>query len=236
MRAVARRLREIDRHSRRVERNAFDRAIGAGFVLALVLAPVATWRMQRTVVDREREPLLLMRAFITLDDDRIRVQPVDPEQRGQVWRTVVPMADIELVRERARAGWPFATFEEISETRLEAELSPSCRESRRAEVLAAAAPIARASRLESPAESRTHLVSWVFSIAVWWILLSVATWIAVTPLRLGWYFFRRGRTIVRQRRIDRCLCPNCGYDAKHSVLVGRCPECGSEIYERPEIY
>ena len=71
---------------------------------------------------------------------------------------------------------------------------------------------------------------------MWWILLSVATWIVVSPLRLGWYLFRRGRTIVRQRRIDRCLCPTCGYDAKHSVLVGRCPECGSEIYERPEVY
>ena len=81
--------------------------------------------------------------------------------------------------------------------------------------MAAAAPIARASGLESPAESRTHPVSWIFSIAAWWILLSVATWIVVSPLRLGWYLFRRGRTIVRQRRIDRCLCPTCGYDAKH---------------------
>ena len=56
----------------------------------------------------------------------------------------------------------------------------------------------------------------------------------LAPMRLGWFLYRRTRTAVRQGRIDRCHCPSCGYNAKHSILRGRCPECGSELYERPE--
>jgi predicted Zn-ribbon and HTH transcriptional regulator len=71
---------------------------------------------------------------------------------------------------------------------------------------------------------------------VWWVIVSIAVSATMSIARLGWYLARRGRTVVRQRRIDRCLCPSCGYDTKQSVLIGRCPECGSEIYERPEVY
>ena len=40
--------------------------------------------------------------------------------------------------------------------------------------------------------------------------------------------FGVSRTLVRQGRIDRCHCPSCGYNAKHSIMRGRCPECGSD--------
>jgi hypothetical protein len=66
------------------------------------------------------------------------------------------------------------------------------------------------------------------------VLTSLGLAALLAPMRFGWFLYRRGRNAVRQGRIDRCHCPNCGYNAKYSILRGRCPECGSELYERPE--
>ena len=81
--------------------------------------------------------------------------------------------------------------------------------------------------------TRTHIAAWVFSSGAWWIMLSMALAIVLAPIRLAWFLRKETRTAVRQSRIGRCHCPSCGYNAKHSILHGRCPECGRELYERP---
>ncbi len=235
IRAMRKRLREIDRSSRRVERNVFDRAQGAAFVLALVIAPFATLRMETLRVHDDREPLLLVRVFREDDGSPLRAQAVDFAERGMPWASLIPLAEVEFTRRTTWCGWPFAT----SETDWPLEEPTRILGAGRERDLEAYRAVARETFAKSrltvdAAGTRTHMVSWIFSIGIWWILLVFASFLLIAPLQLAWRIARRTRTHVRQSRIDRCHCPNCGYNARESILRGICPECGSELYERPD--
>jgi len=183
-------LREIQRNSRRVERNRFDRVQGAGFVLFAFLAPFLVWKMQSWHATESSEVLMIVRVYEALD--------------GQ-----------------GRGGKMVATEIKASE---------------RSSSWKAMQVIGRTGKFVGTDQTRSHVAAWVFSSGAWWIMLSFALAVLLAPMRLGWWLYRRTRTVVRQSRIDRCHCPNCGYNAKHSILRGRCPECGSELYERPDVY
>ncbi len=235
IRSMRKRLREIDRSSRRVERNVFDRAQGAAFVLALVIAPFATLRMETLRVHDDREPLLLVRVFREDDGSPLRAQAVDFAERGMPWASLIPLAEVEFTRRTTWCGWPFAT----SETDWPLEEPTRILGAGRERDLEAYRAVARETFAKSrltvdAAGTRTHMVSWIFSIGIWWILLVFASFLIITPLEFAWRIARRTRTHVRQSRIDRCHCPNCGYNARESILRGICPECGSELYERPD--
>lgn len=232
---IRRTLREIRRSSRRVERNAFDRIQGMGFVVAAFAAPFLVAAMQSLSVRETREILLVVRVFVPAGSDSLSAHPIEDEMRGGAAPGTVPMADVELVERIEWRGWPLVTAHRAFPTERVAHLTASCPERRRDEVVRAAEPaIARSGLARDVEVDHRHLAAKVFSFTIWWILGSLAIAAALVPFRIAARIWRRGRTVVRQGRIDRCRCPNCGYDARESILRGRCPECGSELYERPE--
>lgn len=237
------RLRDIRHHSRRVEQNGFDRVQSWGFVVFALLAPFAVGAAERGVMRRDMERFAYARVFRTLDDDALRAAPIDAEARGNPWPTARVLADCELARTRVSCGWPLASRVELGPVAITVEPTPSCPASLVDRVRAVATPVLEKSAADgglpgpgTPAEQRVHLTAWIFSYGAWWVLLSLALWLVLLPLRIGTRLVRGTRNRIRQGRIDRCHCPSCGYDAKHSILRGRCPECGSELYERPDAY
>jgi ssDNA-binding Zn-finger/Zn-ribbon topoisomerase 1 len=232
-------LREIKRNSRRVERNGFDRVQGAGFALFAVAAPLIVWRMESVRVVVETESIATVRVFAPLgadgSKDEMQAAIVDPDQKSARWPAALPLAEVDATQRTTWGGWPFATRQTVDPVEFKVVRMPGCPASREDAVRATAQAVLRRFQRElPPAAERTHLASWVFSSGAWWVGLSLALALLLAPLRFGWFVYRRTRTAVRQGRIDRCHCPNCGYNAKHSILRGRCPECGSELYERPE--
>ena len=230
-------LREIRRNSRRVERTAFDRVQDAGFVLFAFIAPLVVARMESLRVRETSETLVIARVFEPIESRALLAREIAPEDRAKPWSGSVPMADVELVQRTEWRGWPLVTQHTAFATTTVVTRTASCPASREAEALRAANSVfARAQREVTADLTRNHIASWVFSSGAWWMMLSLALAAVLAPIRFGWFLYRRTRTVVRQSRIDRCHCPNCGYNAKHSILMGRCPECGSELYERPDVY
>ncbi|MFM7261316.1 MAG: hypothetical protein ACKO3W_12000 [bacterium] len=237
IRSIQRRLLEIDRHSRRVERNVFDRMQGAAFVLSLVAAPFVVSGMESWRVTDERETACFVRVYTEGVDRTLRTREVEPDERAKAWPGVTPLAEIDLIHRISRCGWPFSTRSIAWPFEAEVKVLGAGRDELRSEYMARAEALAISlGKLRATRDETVHLAAWAFSIGVWWMLLSLASAIVITPTRIAWYVFRRGRTVMRQRRIDRSHCPNCGYNARESLLRGRCPECGSDLYERPDVY
>lgn len=237
LRAIRRRLKEIDRNSRRVERNVFDRLQGAAFVLSLVAAPFVVSAMESWQVSDERETACFVRVYTEGVDPTLRAREVEPDERTKPWPGVTPLAEVDFIHRVSRCGWPFATRSIERPFEVEVKLLGAAQENLRAEYITRAETLAISlGKLRTVTEETVHPTAWAFSIGVWWILLSLASAIVIAPARVAWYVLRRGRAVVRQRRIDRSHCPNCGYNARESLLQGRCPECGSALYERPDVY
>jgi ssDNA-binding Zn-finger/Zn-ribbon topoisomerase 1 len=234
-------LREIQRNSRRVERNRFDRVQGAGFVLFAFLAPFLVWKMQSWHATESSEVLMIVRVYEALDGQgrggKMVATEIKASERSSSWKASLPLADVDLVQRSQWRGWPLSTLHTDFATELAVTRMATCPAAREGEVRDTAMQvIGRTGKFVGTDQTRSHVAAWVFSSGAWWIMLSFALAVLLAPMRLGWWLYRRTRTVVRQSRIDRCHCPNCGYNAKHSILRGRCPECGSELYERPDVY
>lgn len=235
MRRVLAFFREIDRTSRAVRRDGFDRARSVAFVLAFVASPFVVWEMQERVVVRERQDLMFIRVFRMSEDGEVKAQRVDADDLNAPWAVFMPMAEVTLVERSEWRGWPLTTAHTFEPTQLDVRLVAGCPPQELGQVKLAASRIVERSGLSSAAAvSQTHVAAWIFSAGIWWMLLSLAAAMVLVPIKLVVTLSRRMRNAVRQSRIDRCHCPNCDYDAKQSILMGRCPECGSELYERPD--
>lgn len=242
-RFAERKLREIRHHSRKVEWDGFDLALARGFALFSILAAFAVAATERSIVRREREEIAYARVFRTPGDDTIRAAPIDAEARANPWPTARVLADCTLSRNRVARGWPLTSRVELGLVEVAVEPTPSCPGALVDRVRAVATPVLTKSAADggapgpgAPAEKQLHVAAWIFSYGAWWTMLTLALWLVLLPLRIGTRLVRGTRNRIRQGRIDRCHCPSCGYDAKHSILRGRCPECGSELYERPDAY
>lgn len=239
-RAIRRKLREIDRQSRTVRHSVFDRIQGVAFIAAFFLAPFLTWKSQSWSVRTRAEPLATVAVYKGLSDDTLGGAIVtDIARTPKFPPSTIPLAEVRVVRDISSRGWPVTSLQRTSAQRLEAELLPACPKSREAEVLAAASDtLARGTppgrQIAVEASEETHIGGWIFSIGGWWMMLTASVWLLLVPIRIGTRVHRVTRTVVRQGRIDKCHCPNCGYDARGSIMTGRCPECGGELYERPE--
>lgn len=239
LRAIRRRLREIDRNSRRLNRGWADRVLGISFVASALIAPAIVFKLESLAVRRSSETVARLAVFTQVESGATAAVLVkDPTAAGKFPSMSVPLAEVTQLQERSWHGWPFVTRDRAEEPRFTAKLLPTCPPSREGEVIEAARIALETEpphRLPKPAkaEERVHVGGWVFSIGAWWMLLTATTWIALLPIRAGREVHRAARNAVRQGRIDRCHCPNCGYDAKGSIQTGRCPECGGDLYERP---
>jgi hypothetical protein len=239
LRTLRRTLREIDRNSRRVKRGWADRALGVAFVAGLAVAPLIVWKMESRVIKRGTDDLASVAVFKGLDGESMAgVRIRDPKAKGPMYpASTIPLAEAKQVQDRAWHGWPLVTRDVTMPPRFELKLLPACPESRQGEVMAAAQAALDAdpqALRPSEAGERVHVGGWIFSIGAWWMLLTFLAWILLLPLRVGREVHRVARNAVRQGRIDRCHCPNCGYNAKESIQTGRCPECGCDLYERPD--
>lgn len=239
LRAIRRKLREIDRNSRQVRRTWADRIVGAAFVASIFIAPVIVLKMESWVVRRGTDTLALVAVFKGLEGEEMAGRRVtDPKMQAAKYPpSTVPLAEVRQFQDRSWHGWPLVTRDETMPPRFEIKLLPACPPSREPEVAAAAQreleanpPTIRA----AAAGGKVHLGGWIFSVGAWWLLLTGAVWLALIPLRVGREVHRVARNAVRQGRIDRCHCPNCGYDGRGSIETGRCPECGGDLYERPD--
>lgn len=239
LRALRRTLREINRNSRQVRRGWADRALGVAFVAGLFVAPLIVWKMESWVVKRGTDDLAFVAVFKGLEGDSMAgVRIRDPKAKGPMYpASTIPLAEARQVQDRAWHGWPLVTRDATAAPRFELKLLPACPESRRDAVIAAAQAALDAdpqATRPSAVGERIHIGGWIFSTGAWWVLLTFVAWVLLLPLRVGREVHRLARNAVRQGRIDRCHCPNCGYNAKESIQTGRCPECGCDLYERPD--
>lgn len=239
LRALQRSLREVNRNSRQLRRNWADRVLGYAFVAGLFIAPVIVWNMESWVVKRGTDTLDMVVVFKGMEGDSMAgVRVRDPKAKGPLYPgSTIPLAEARQMQDRAWHGWPLVTRDVTSPPRFELKLLPACPESRRDEVIAAAQATLDAdpqAARPSPVGERVHVGGWIFSIGAWWMLLTFAAWALLLPMRFGREIRRVARNAIRQGRIDRCHCPNCGYNARESIQTGRCPECGGDLYERPD--
>ena len=239
LRSLRRSLREIDRNSRRVKRDWIDRTLGGAFVASLFVAPLLVVKMESWVVRRTTETVALVVVFKGLEGDEargLRVKDLTTKTLSFPASTI-PLAELRQVQDRAWHGWPLVTRDATMPPRFEVKLLPACPESRRDEVIAAAQRALEADprglQLVPPGE-QAHIGGWIFSVGAWWVLLTACAWLAAVLVRIGREMRRVARNAVRQGRIDRCHCPSCGYNARESIQTGRCPECGGDLYERPD--
>lgn len=235
IRALRSKLREIDRNSRRKQRNIFDRWQSAAFVVAAVLAPLIVLRLETWYVRSSDEVLAAAFAFRNRESEQVLAAkvPVTPVLRPP--SGILPLAELRLVSTRSWRGWPLATSDHATETRVDVALLATCPEYLRDEVAAAGEGVFAQAGLVLPTPKTTvHVGGWIFSIGAWWVLLTVAAALVLAPLRFAFRVRKTVRNVVRQGRIDRCHCPNCGYDGRGSITTGRCPECGGDLYERPD--
>ncbi len=234
---VRRKLREIRHHSRRVERNAFDRAQSIGFVVSAFVAPAMVYAMNEWYVRDRVDVLLLVRVTISIQGNTLDAVVIsqDPNVRAAPMPYANPIADVTLVERSAKRGWPFITTQTLFASQLDTKLLPSARESQRAAIEATAQRAISVAKVgRTTTEHSTQVAAWIFASAAWWLLLTCAIALALMPLRFARFMYRATRTRVRQGRIDRSHCPNCGYNSRESRVRGICPECGSRLYERPE--
>jgi hypothetical protein len=228
-------LREIKRNSRRVERDGFDRAQEIAFVLAAIIAPVAVMKLDTSYTRSTNEVIAAGYAFQNPDSNKLFAIEVPVEAKLRPPIGTLPLAELRLVETHTWHGWPLSTRLVTSAARVEPTLLATCPEELRAEILSAGSALFTSkSKLPSPGTTTTYFGGWIFSIGAWWVLLTVAAALVLMPARAAWRVRKAVRNAVRQGRIDRCHCPNCGYDARGSILLGRCPECGHELYERPD--
>ena len=209
-------LREIRRNSRRVTRNRFDRVQGAGFVLFAFTAPFIVWRMESLRVRGTSETLMFVRVYETPGENgargRMQATRIREDERTASWHGVLPLAEVELVQRSEWRGWPLVTSHTEFASEMEVTRLATCPASREPAVRNAADAVCRGAGMRVDADTvRSHAAAWVFSSGAWWVMQSLALAAVLAPLRLGWFLFRRTRTAVRQGRIDRCHCPNCGY-------------------------
>lgn len=234
-RRLQRKLREVRHHSRRVERNVFDRAQSIGFVIAAFAAPVAAYTMNEWHRRDRAETVLIVRVYVTVDSDVMRATVVDERGSKTSAPLMIALADVRLMSESEWRGWPLVTSHSVLPTRMDTQLLGAARESQRTAIIALAQRECERSGLtRTTSTHENHIASWVFVFGTWWLLISFTFACALMPLRFANMVYRRARTSVRQGRVNRLHCPNCGYDARESVFRGVCPECGSELYERPD--
>lgn len=236
LRRIRRSLRDIRRYSKPKSPDVLDRVQEWAFIAAFLIAPVVAWGFERGAATITVEKQLLVRVYLKPDATKLEGSPADPrDTAGRGWTGVTPMAEIGVQRTTHWFGWPLAMREERAASELVTTLLPSCPESRRTEAEAVARKIAEdRSVYFARSETRLHYGSWIFSSAAWWMIIVFAVALALVPIRIGRIARKRVRNAIRQGRIARSRCPNCGYDVRRTVIRGFCPECGSEIYERPE--
>lgn len=234
-RALRGKLREVDRNSRRTQRDFFDRIQHVSFIAGAVAAPIIVATLEEGVVRTTSDPLAAIVAFERAGEATVRTARVDEEELKRPIAGAFGLAQARVVEPRTLRGWPFPTREAVGPTSLEITFAPSVRASRKAEIISAVDALAAADGLmRRESVERAVIAGWIFSIGSWWVFINLGVALVLAPIRFAWRVFRRGRSMIRQGRIDRCHCPNCGYDARGSILTGRCPECGSDLYERPE--
>jgi len=235
IRVLRGKLREVERNSRRTQRDFFDRIQHLTFVAGAVVAPLVVAWLEGGVGRTEKRSIAAIVAFERPGEPGVQVSRVDEEDLKRPVAGAFTLAQVRLVESHTFHGWPFPTRELVAPTAIDMTLVAGVRDTRRAEIAAAAeADAAIEGLLRREPDRRTHVGGWILSIGAWWLLITLAMALFLAPIRLGWRLFRRGRSVIRQNRIDRCHCPNCGYDARGSILTGRCPECGGDLYERPE--
>lgn len=239
LRAIRRKLHEINRNSRQLKRSWADRVVGGAFVVSLLIAPLIVLGMESWAVKRETRQLALVAVFKGLVGEEMSAKRTgDAKRKSALYPpSTVPLAEVRQVQDRAWFGWPLVTGDEVLPPRFEVRLLPACPASREVEVLAAAqAALAADPRADKPSAvgDTVHIGGWIFSVGAWWMLLTAFVWLVLLPVRIGREVHRAARNAVRQGRIDRCHCPNCGYDGRGSIETGRCPECGGDLYERPD--
>lgn len=235
LRRIRRSLRDIRRYSKPKSADMLDRVQEWAFIAAFFLAPLAVWIAERALTSTITVRGVSTRVFLTPKETALAGFAIEERERGHSWVGVTPMAEIDVVRKIDWGGWPLATREVRGASVLATTLLPSCPESRRAEAEAVARRIAEAKGAYfAQSETRIHFASWIFSSLAWWMMLVFAAALLIVPLRLARRVRKRVRNTIRQGRIARARCPNCGYDARRTAIRGLCPECGGEVYERPE--
>lgn len=235
LRRVRRSLREIRRYSKPKSADILDRLQEWAFIAAFFLAPLAVFVAERAIVRTQVLHGVATQIYLSPAGTALEGSVADERRKNQGWIGVTPMAEIDVGRRIRRYGWPLETREERSASSFATTLLPSCPEARRAEAEGIARALAEAKGAYfAQAETRIHFASWIFSSLAWWMILMCLAATAIALMRFMRSVRKRVRNAIRQRRIARAQCPNCGYDARRTAIRGLCPECGGEVYERPE--
>jgi hypothetical protein len=239
-RAFRKSQREIARYSKPKQHTIFDAIQSGAFVVAFFIAPFIVWNAQRMYTQVESEVLLHVRVFLSPENERTEYGgltgfAIADKDLKLGWIGVTPMAQVIVVDETVRHGWPLTTVDFTPTTVLRSTLIPPCQESMRADVDSVAREVAlKAGVFTEYSRTRVHYGSWIFSVGAWWFMISALVALLLLPARFIAVVRKRARNAIRQNRMNTSRCPNCGYNVRSTMILGRCPECGSSVYERPE--
>lgn len=236
IRAIRRKLRSIRYHSARRPETPWSRALDNALIWSFLLCLPLAWasgalftRTSTLVWEGQIERLSNGKARVLMWDE---AKPTDPWNQLNV-------QPFEVRIQRGDHGFPIViSFTEQPatiwvETGIGANpwkwLDPATDPSSAELILAALdrtnPDVAERLRATSP----RHSTSWLRLLAaapIWWLLLFAAAVVVIGLLRAA---LTLGRAIVigrRKERVDRGICPSCGYDLRASVFSERCPECG----------
>jgi len=227
------------------ERTAWSTATDIAMVAALLAAPLLVWACSELVTDREIRQQVFGRLMTDLNG-RLRAQVLSEEQRGSPWpRNTNPIAEFELRAYVQDRGWPVTTSRvvqppamtirrfpdaEANEPVRFAEDDPELREiaaalRARQQLDQSLNNIAQRWQQGEPQRS-THILGWIFGIALWWVFLFITLMLLIGIVRLTVFIFTAKKQVRGVRYRAEGKCAHCGYDLRGLEFNERCPECG----------
>ncbi len=257
IRRIRRWLTDIERHSATRPGGPWRRATEYALVASLPVAVTLSVFLDDLGVTVDRDRSVRFRVGLPTADAAPTATRIQPEYEHRPWAMTVPLGTVVVERRVVRKGWPFASVVEKPPPRLlmtpilAPEASVALADAERVAEIEAVTGISTdgvdravlgtlddATSLsgladEIRADRTTSVRSWGATIVAGgaiWLLLFVASAVAIRGMQLNHWILGRARRRRTIRRLRAGRCPDCLYDLHTERFPKRCPECGRRIW------
>jgi hypothetical protein len=248
IRSIIRGWKRIEYYSAAQHRTRWGRAFDVAFVACLLLAIPAMLVAESMVRRPFTEFWIAGQVAQKPESEYIAVIDRDePEDQREPWQLPgTPIGEFTITVVEERAGWPVVSRLDGAPPRIDYNvfIEPGTRENARFDdpvdqpVLRAIeeemrrvghAEVMERWRERDALHDERYWLGTIYGSGIWWLMLTVASAIAIGSARLAWGFAADHRLTREQRLLAQGRCHVCGYDLKGLEFAERCPECGSLV-------